>query len=368
MPASPSIRNWLTAVLRSDVTPLPAGHPSTRQIIDVANREGVTPLIGQTIIEHGGHDLHRELVTALQQHALLSAAHELAVKHELDTTLAGITGEMDFLLLKGTPLAYSLYPEPWLRPRSDTDILFRSAEDADKAWQTFQRQGYLRPNAISGQYVSHEFYCTRENNNGVSCMIDLHWRLSNAHVFAHVFDFDELKNSAIGIEELAGSLALDPVHALLHACIHRIAHRPEGLHNRLIWLYDIHLLARTFNEGQWERLVALATEKSLCGITLDGLTISNKELGTPLPEEVSSELVQASRHESTAATIGRTRLSMELAGLRALPNWRMRIGLVREHLFPNADYMLEKYQPSSKATLPLLYLRRIIKGTINLLK
>jgi len=44
---------------------------------------------------------------------------------ELREVLAALAGAgLPVLLLKGAALAYTLYPEPHLRDRSDTDLLF----------------------------------------------------------------------------------------------------------------------------------------------------------------------------------------------------------------------------------------------------
>ena len=48
--------------------------------------------------------------------------------------------------------------------------------------------------------------------------------------------------------------------------------------------------------------------------------------------------------------------------LRALPDTRSRVTLLRQHLFPSRTYMMARYQTSSRWALPWLYARRIIAG------
>ena len=56
------------------------------------------------------------------------SAIELLRKHELVRVLEALArAEVATLLLKGTALAYSLYPAPTLRPRADTDVLISTA-------------------------------------------------------------------------------------------------------------------------------------------------------------------------------------------------------------------------------------------------
>ena len=52
------------------------------------------------------------------------------------------------------------------------------------------------------------------------------------------------------------------------------------------------------------------------------------------------------------------------ADLRALPDWRSRLRLIREHLFPPADYIFAVSGRSHPALLPALYLRRIVRGSL----
>ncbi|MFI5280415.1 MAG: nucleotidyltransferase family protein, partial [Gemmatimonadales bacterium] len=48
------------------------------------------------------------------------------------------------ILLKGTPLAYSVYDAPALRPREDTDLLIRF-EDCDIVRQVMRGLGHAAP-------------------------------------------------------------------------------------------------------------------------------------------------------------------------------------------------------------------------------
>jgi len=66
------------------------------------------------------------------------------------------------------------------------------------------------------------------------------------------------------------ALAVSPVHALLLACMHRGTHRhnpyyvsgePHTGGDRLIWLYDLHLLAESFGEHDWQSFIARADAK-----------------------------------------------------------------------------------------------------------
>ena len=241
--------------------------------------------------------------------------------------------------------------------------------DAEKATDLLTTRGYQRPNAVSGEFVSNEFCCYKTDKLGVSHTLDIHWKLSNAQRFARTFDFNELAASPTQISELGDNvLSLGPTHALLLACMHRIAHKTEGMENRLIWLYDIHLLAEKFSDEQWEKFTALATEKGICGICLDGLQQTAMTLNTGIPEEVISQLEEGASHEKYSTEMGESRLAMEISNLRALPGWKERVGLIKERIFPDTKYMLEKYDTRHRMLLPYLYLKRAVGGVFKVFR
>jgi hypothetical protein len=51
-----------------------------------------------------------------------------------------------------------------------------------------------------------------------------------------------------------------------------------------------------------------------------------------------------------------------LSDVTALPDWRARARLVKEHVFPPAAYMREAYGISGRGWLPALYIWRFATG------
>ena len=306
----------------------------------------------------------------LHKYSLNAAATELGQDHELQKVLSLFTNAViPFLLMKGTPLAYTHYPQPYLRSRCDTDILFNNKNDAEKASSLLETLGYQRPNAVSGEFVSHEFSCHKTDKLGIGYTLDMHWKLSNAQRFARAFTFTELADSSTQITELSEHVhALGPVHAMLLACMHRIAHKPEGMENRLIWLFDIHLLVENFDNSQWQQFISITKEKGMGGICLDGIQQTRNTFFTDIPEHILSELEVAASNDKYSAEMGESRLAMELSNLRELPGWKERVGLIKERVFPDANYMMVKYDTQKKVLLPYLYFKRAAGGLFKLFR
>ncbi len=207
---------------------------------------------------------------------------ELLRQHDLKETLALFTSAgIDYLLMKGAPLSYSLYPQAHLRERCDTDILFASKEEAESAWNVLQKIGYQRRNTTSGEFVGYQFSCSREVSHGFTQALDMHSKLNDYEFFASTFSFADLYQQSTIVTQLAETAhALNPIHALLLACMHRVAHIPRGEGNRLIWLYDMHLLSSTFSDSEWQAFCQLAQEKAIAGVCLDSLQTAQEYFHT----------------------------------------------------------------------------------------
>lgn len=201
----------------------------------------------------------RERLKSIERQAAIT---ELLREKEIKDILARLAAEdIQPLLLKGTPLAYSLYPAPYLRPRCDTDFFFTDNGVAEQAWNMVREMGYRRPHAVSGKFVSHEFSCFRTGPAGLSHCLDFHWKLSNNQTYARIFSFDELMDASVQVPVLDNVHTLNNVHALLYACMHRMSHKGDNTADRLIWFYDIHMLAQSLSATDWQQLTSIAKEK-----------------------------------------------------------------------------------------------------------
>ncbi len=358
---------WYAAVLRGEPPDYACIEHSTteEELLHCGVENGVIQLTRYHLTNFTALDqLPEPLRNIFQENSRHFIAAELVQQDELERILHAFkSSNIKPLLIKGTPLAYTLYPQPHLRSRCDTDLLFDTKDSANKAWGILQEMEYQRPHTVSGEFISTQFMCSRSDQGGVTHVFDFHWKVNNAQRFARALPFEMLAESAITIDSLGeDALTLNPVHALLLACMHRIAHKAEGSENRLIWLYDIHLLCAQLNSDQWEKMISLATEKELCSICLDGLKQAHATLHSAIPDHVTQSLEEGASREKSSAEISASRMSSELSNLRYLPGWRERLTFIRETLFPDADYMLKKYNTTYRSLLPLLYIQRAFQG------
>lgn len=264
------------------------------------------------------------------------------------------------LLVKGAALAYSRYPEPWLRPRSDNDV-FVAPEDADAAHGVLTELGYARANVIEGERSSYQAPYAKTDRLGFRHVVDLHWKLSNRPRVADALPFDELWEASIAVPALGtAARAHGDVHALALACVHPVAHHRNS--DNLVWIYDIHLLAGRLDGAGFEALTRLARERGIGAICASGLRRAAACFGTAVPEPLLDELDVAGESSQVYLTARAWRGDVRLDDLRATPGVRAKLQLVREVVLPDRAYMLREYKSDRAALLPLFHAHRLVRG------
>ena len=354
-------------VLRGEAVHWPADAAAGfgRRFLDACAAEGIAPLVHHCLgSTYASSDWPTDVREALAFAARMQSAEDMLRERELIAVLAAFADAgIGTLLLKGAALAHSHYPEPALRTRCDTDVLIRPA-DRVAAKDLLVRLGYQRQNEVSGSLVSYQ-ECHAKQEGPLHHVIDLHWQISNRQVFARALTFDEAYARSVPVPQLgAPARTLCSPDALLLACMHRAAHLsmegPEG--NRLVWLYDIHLLANAMTPGEWRDFARVCCTKQMRRISLDAFTGTQRAFATVFPNEVVDCLAPTGVEELSGAHLDTGRGRLLLTNLRALPTWIARATLVRELLFPPAKYVLAKYHARSRWLLPWWYVRRAAEG------
>lgn len=278
------------------------------------------------------------------------------------------------VLIKGTALAYSLYPSPVLRTRGDTDLIVGLAA-RDRAEATLVSSGFKRELAVSGEFISYQACYVHGGSPGEWHTIDLHWKINNSEVLASLFTHAELLQRSRRVPALGpDALMTSEVDALLLACMHRATHKQNPYYvdgeahyggDRLIWLYDIHLLATRFGPPDWAHFLTLAKAKGLRTVCAEGLQRASDRFATPLPLDLLASLSCASTLEPASRYLSGTGFRQQWMDFRAIPGALAKARFLRELAFPNADYMRQKYPSVRPGWLPWLYCRRAVGGALK---
>jgi hypothetical protein len=146
------------------------------------------------------------------------------------------------------------------------------------------------------------------------------------------------------------------------ACVHRVAHHRDT--DDLLWLFDVHLLARAFASHERDAFTQLASARRMRAVCARTLSLAQAAFGGLDVEWVAALSAVGSNGEPSAALLrgGLRQVDILKADLTATPRWPDRLQLLREHLFPRAAFMYERYGRRRRLALPLLYLHRIVTG------
>lgn len=276
------------------------------------------------------------------------------------------------LIFKGTALAYRYYGEPARRTRGDTDILVPT-DMFGRSAKAIVSANFDHHEAPFGDLISYQESFSRDDGHLGVHQIDLHHKLTNIQLLANAFPYEELRESAIPLPGLhADALMVGPVHSLLIACFHSVFHSMEALEiekiatlgpERLIWLYDVHLLADAMNEAAWDDFIETARKKGLCAISVRVLVSASRNFRTDLPTSVRVGLDVSGEPAFEYLTAGPLRRSwMEL---RAVKGGLDRTRFVIQSFLPPSLFMRRKYAGARVQWLPWLYARRASEGILR---
>lgn len=335
--------------------------PEWQELRQTAEHHRVLPLMAEAAQTQA--NVAADIVLDLQADMRRAVIGEAVREAELVDLLQGLhEARVGALLFKGAALAYTCYARPELRPRTDTDVLVGEAS-RPMADRVLRSLGYEDVGHFSGDLVSYQAAYVKRRGGVRVHVVDLHWRVANPQAFGDVLPYDEALAAAVPVAPLgSGARTLSPVHALLVACVHRVAH--HGGDERLIWLVDIGRLAGKLGNEDWTMFVGLARARQVVRVCRSSLAEAVEGCGARVPETVMTALADATDgREASAAFLNRRRhAAVVTQDLLTLPTWRSRVRLLRQHAFPSVSYMRDTYAPGSRLPLFMLYAMRALRG------
>jgi hypothetical protein len=231
---------------------------------------------------------------------------------------------------------------------------------------------------VSGESVSYQSSFSLTAPGDDTHTLDVHWRINNSELLSRLFSYEELLRAARPIPALGdAALAAGPLHALLLACMHRAAHLHNPYYvdgvahfsgNRLIWLYDLHLLAQSFAAEDWRGFERMAVEKGLCKVCHDGLERARLAFHTEIPQQTLATLAESGKGEILGRYLEGSALRQQWMDFWARPGIADKLRFLGETLLPSAEYMRHKYPDASAGTLPWLYVKRAAGGLFKRMK
>jgi len=362
LPVPPALQFLLRALLRGEPAawPAEAGREDAARFLESMQQHGIGPLVYSRLTGDSW-----PIYAALRDAAIHAAAMESLRLADLRALLAALAGRgIRVVIIKGTALAYDLYQAPELRPRGDTDLLISEGDVA-------ALRGLMRDIGYESQLTSGDTLAIRQQTfiRG-GHVYDVHWDISNSPVVRDALPFYEVIGRAIAVPRIApNALAPSHVDALLLACIHRVAHHHDN--ERLIWLYDIHLLREAMSPDEHARFWRLAAERRVVALCERSIELADAWFAKSPHDRAADFLseLERLRDEPSAAFLDRNRRGASIlrADLNAL-GWRARLRRLRELALPPAAFMRQSFPSAPAAALPALYVWRGARGVARLFR
>jgi hypothetical protein len=311
----------------------------------------------------------------LEQAYLRSSLRNTHIYYELSRILTKAENKnIPIIVLKGAALAGSAYQSIALRPMKDLDLLAKM-DDVYRVHELLVQLGW--ESKYSEELIEHHLqlnYSLRYTKQGV--IIDLHIKIPeisaiNPWLNATSVTINSTKMLVMGTDDL-----------LLHLCIHLYEHTRVELLAELIKFYDIVLLLRK-HEINWDYVIQNAYTNQCENIMYHILDFVRSEFGEDIPIDVLEKLksakftIQISRGlYNTPQYITDTfkpirGIIMAIYLHRFDPKNVTISDVIKEifrSIFPDKNWMLERYSPKRSWLFFIYYPAYIVTGAKNLLK
>lgn len=197
------------------------------------------------------------------------------------------------LVLKGMPLAFSVYPHPGMRPMADSDLLVPCAA-AEAAMDHLTKMGARRTDRPPVIPRGWDPGVVLRMNHGVNFILprgdqlDLHWYSLEECCNRDIDDSFWARRVPFTAEgRRLNTLAIED--HLLHVCVHGL--RADRAESSFRWLADATWLIRKRGDSiRWDLLVEEARRRMLSYTVAKALSILAETTGAAVPKEVPASL------------------------------------------------------------------------------
>jgi hypothetical protein len=281
---------------------------SWQALLDMADQEGVTPLLSQALKALPAVPVPEPV------RETLAGAYRDAVYASLlrDSTRSRVCRRLDqqmipVILLKGAALALLYYDDPATRPMRDLDLLVPE-ERVEEAARCLEEEGFRsRYRAPPRRRDYHQVYI----HTGNGAVVELHWPRqligqASPDTIARIWR----EALPLRSNEPALSLRLGDMIPLL--CAHMTVHHRYA---RVLWLYDLHRVLLATDEAEAAHARDAAERWRLAPCTALSLLRVHRLFDTPLPGTL---------HPWAETVAHRTGLQARVAALALMPGSRKR--------------------------------------------
>lgn len=339
--------------------------------VEWLSRQGLAPFVYCVLhLNQATAGLAPGTVAGLRRATIATASGTMQKEQELTAILRMLAERsVDSVLLKGSVLAYTVYPEPWCRPRCDVDVWIDPA-DYPSVREGLTALGYReqppehRPLSLALSFGGETQF--RGDGNGLG-LVEPHFKAFVGEWVRYATKIDQAALWARRVPfHLAGVTAksMAPEDMLLHLCVHfGVTHQFASPALRA--LLDIHLMSLNA-DLDWATVARRAREWRIATVTWTVLSLAERFFGTHVPIETLRNLEPGRTRRSI---IRRLHLDEGIAAMRP-GGYTARRGVIWlvmtdrvsslatflfRVLFPESGWLRCRYGAEKSPVLPLLF-------------
>lgn len=225
------------------------------ELITWARRQRLLPLLGWRA-QQLGWELPVAMTEAIRRSQLAVAVSQTIIDQQL-IALGQIAQKLGIVvvLVKGAAAA-AAYPEPWMRPYADIDLLIHEA-DASQYLRALRDNGYQDAEVTPGTRHEHLQPLVDPNTGR---WVEVHTSLAWIHNRS-LFTLSSWKDRLRPIADSPGLYAPGPIEHTLYFVFHGIVQ--HDLERSVQILTDVWFWTKHWDEGEWHQMRSLAEASEL---------------------------------------------------------------------------------------------------------
>jgi hypothetical protein len=321
----------------------------------MAKAEGVAPLMYHAITRsafQAPEATRLKLQTAYYE----TAAFNQVILTEMERVAQALNDAgIPVIVLKGAALAWTVYPDPALRPMNDLDLLVKT-EDLERAKELVLSLGYHEPipEMARGFNRMAGYHNQLNKNDNHSIKVELHWSLvagendarsPNSKWFWSNLSWIENPKKSNSSTSKFQTLSIE-AH-LLYLTGHLILQHGKAA-SRIIWFYDILEFIQYWEKViNWQYLINEADRMGYIPVLRFALQKINSDFKMDLPVGLIPKGKKIANHTNELLVNllwkgDSGRLINALSQLIAMKGWK-KFQLLMGYFFPDATYMQWRY-------------------------
>ena len=276
--------------------------------------------------------------------------------------------QIPVIFLKGSHLAFHVYPSPSLRPMGDIDLFVRE-ENVQKAIDTLLASGYRSNYFTLENLKKHTRHLPPFTRKGKKS-IELHWTLIQPHF--HTSGTEQTMNWLINATEekqfgKSRALVFKPNAIVFQLMLHIGLN--DGLRSSLKNLTDLTVLIQRFQkEIEWEVITNRILETSFARPYALVGWLANNMVGANIPYKFFQAMNVEISEEIKAAALSRILLFGDVGLIGPLPtlipaNLTQKLVIVMKYIFMSPSKMKFRHNLKNNWEVFTYYPRRVFEFT-----